>query len=170
MPASGLPLRTPEISLRSYLSAAAASSTTFERPSSRHAPALLIRTSRIAGHELAAMNRSAPFQAIGVGVLRRSARRPARPRGDVVVIGSLRNRGPPYATLPCAPPVWRTLHLPRIITYRNFEAKRKRHSEFSRGESPLGVVPTVLGRGVRWGLETGQSPHSRKRTRVLVRM
>jgi hypothetical protein len=43
--------------------APAASSTRFDRLPSRHAPAKLIRTSWIAGHELAALNRFARFQA-----------------------------------------------------------------------------------------------------------
>jgi hypothetical protein len=70
----------PEIALRSYSVAAAASSTCFRHLPSRHAPARLIRGPRIARHELAALNHSDRFQADRVGRLRRSARWPARPR------------------------------------------------------------------------------------------
>jgi hypothetical protein len=63
---SGRPERSrrAEIALRSFSFAVAASSTSFARLTSRHAPAKLIRLSRIAGHELATMNRSDRFQAI----------------------------------------------------------------------------------------------------------
>jgi hypothetical protein len=66
-------LRTPEIALRSYPAAAAASRTRCRRLPAWHAPPPLIRPARITRHELAARNRCARFQAIRVGVLRRSA-------------------------------------------------------------------------------------------------
>src|SRR5688572_1445945 len=69
-------LRMPEVSLRSYSAAPAASKTFLGRLPSRHAPTLLIPASRIARYELTARNRSARLQAIGVGMLRRSARCP----------------------------------------------------------------------------------------------
>jgi len=72
-------LRLPEIALRSYSVDAATSSRFLARLPSRHAPAPLTQTPRIARHELAATNRSDRFQAIDVGRLRRSAGRRARP-------------------------------------------------------------------------------------------
>ena len=75
-----LRLRPPEISLRSHTFDNDESSAQFECPLSRHAPTQLIRSSRIARNELAAMNRFDRFQASLVGGLRRSAGCPARPR------------------------------------------------------------------------------------------
>jgi hypothetical protein len=80
-------LRT-ETALRSYPDAAAASSTHFGGRPPRRAPPELIPAARIARHELEARNRFARFQAIHVGVLRRSALPEQQAIGGLVLVAA----------------------------------------------------------------------------------
>ena len=70
---------TPEISLGSCSVAPVASSSQFLRLPARQAPSTLIRPTRIAGYELASLNRVVRFQATYVGV--RAGRRRAEHTG-----------------------------------------------------------------------------------------